>query len=70
MNETPVVYIVTHKKEIIRGFTKKYHCKLLVFYALHDTLESAGTHFSDADIMVEMLVTPIFCIFFKLGKHL
>lgn len=30
-----------HKEGIVRGFTKKYHCKLLVFYEIHETLESA-----------------------------
>lgn len=33
--------IYEHKKGVIHGFTKKYHCKLLVFYELHQTMESA-----------------------------
>ncbi len=33
--------IYQHKEGIIDGFTKKYGCKLLVFYELHDTMESA-----------------------------
>ncbi len=33
--------VYEHKKGIIHGFTKKYHCKLLVFYELHETMESA-----------------------------
>ena len=33
--------IYEHKEGIIDGFTKKYGCKLLVFYELHDTMESA-----------------------------
>ena len=33
--------IYEHKEGIIPGFTKRYHCKLLVFYELHETMESA-----------------------------
>ncbi|BBB15226.1 endo/excinuclease amino terminal domain protein [Candidatus Rickettsiella viridis] len=33
--------IYEHKEGIIDGFTKKYNCKLLVFYELHETMESA-----------------------------
>ena len=33
--------VYEHKEELIRGFTKKYNCKLLVFYELHETMESA-----------------------------
>ena len=30
-----------HKTEASEGFTKRYHCKLLVWYELHETMESA-----------------------------
>ena len=30
-----------HKEEIIAGFTKKYGCKMLVFYEIHPTMNSA-----------------------------
>ncbi|HEV2601032.1 MAG TPA: GIY-YIG nuclease family protein [Candidatus Babeliales bacterium] len=30
-----------HKEGLIEGFTKKYGCKLLVFYEPHATMESA-----------------------------
>jgi putative endonuclease len=33
--------IYEHKKGIIDGFTKKYGCKTLVFYELHETMELA-----------------------------
>jgi putative endonuclease len=33
--------IYEHKKGIIQGFSKKYACKLLVFYELHEAMESA-----------------------------
>lgn len=33
--------IYEHKEGIIHGFTKKYDCTLLVFYELHETMESA-----------------------------
>ncbi|WP_218814519.1 GIY-YIG nuclease family protein [Rickettsiella endosymbiont of Dermanyssus gallinae] len=33
--------IYEHKEGVIHGFTKKYNCKLLVFYELHETMESA-----------------------------
>ena len=33
--------IYEHKQSIIDGFTKKYHCKMLVFYELHNTMEFA-----------------------------
>ncbi len=33
--------IYEHKKSIFDGFTKKYGCNLLVFYELHETIESA-----------------------------
>jgi putative endonuclease len=33
--------IYEHKEGVIEGFTKKYGCKLLVFYELHETMLSA-----------------------------
>lgn len=33
-----------HKQEIIEGFTKKYGCKTLVWFELHDIMESAIMH--------------------------
>ncbi len=33
--------VYEHKKGIIHGLAKKYHCELLVFYELHETMESA-----------------------------
>lgn len=33
--------VYAHKEGIIHGFTKKYRCTLLVFYELHETMESA-----------------------------
>ncbi len=33
--------IYEHKEGLIDGFTKKYNCKLLVFYELHNTMEAA-----------------------------
>ena len=33
--------IYEHKEGVVDGFTKKYDCKLLVFYELHETMESA-----------------------------
>jgi predicted GIY-YIG superfamily endonuclease len=35
--------IYKHKVKISAGFSKKYNCKLLVFYELHDTMYSAIT---------------------------
>ncbi|MGX6959802.1 MAG: GIY-YIG nuclease family protein [Rickettsia endosymbiont of Pentastiridius leporinus] len=35
--------IYEHKNEILKGFSKKYNCKILVFCELHDTIESAIT---------------------------
>mgnify|MGYP003402351088 CR=1 FL=1 len=35
--------IYQHKEGVIEGFTKKYGCKLLVFYEIHGTMESAIT---------------------------
>jgi putative endonuclease len=33
--------IYEHRESVIDGFTKKYGCKLLVFYELHETMDSA-----------------------------
>lgn len=33
--------VYEHKKGVIEGFTKKYGCKLLVFYESHETMISA-----------------------------
>ena len=33
--------IYEHKEGVIEGFTKKYGCKILVFYELHETMLSA-----------------------------
>lgn len=33
--------IYEHKKGAFEGFAKKYSCKFLVFYELHETMESA-----------------------------
>ncbi len=33
--------IYEHKEAAIVGFTKRYGCKILVFYELHHTMESA-----------------------------
>lgn len=33
--------VYEHKEAIIPGFTKKYNCKLLVYFELHNTMESA-----------------------------
>ncbi|MEQ1706303.1 MAG: GIY-YIG nuclease family protein [Rickettsiales bacterium] len=30
-----------HRESLIDGFTKKYGCKILVWYELHETMESA-----------------------------
>ena len=30
-----------HKNALVDGFTKKYRCKLLVWFELHETMESA-----------------------------
>jgi len=35
--------IYQHKEGLIKGFTKKYNCKILVWYELHGTMESAIT---------------------------
>ncbi|MGQ0527884.1 MAG: GIY-YIG nuclease family protein [Alphaproteobacteria bacterium] len=32
-----------HKSGQIDGFSKKYNCKMLVFYEVHETMESAIT---------------------------
>ncbi len=41
VTSTLIKRIYEHKKGIIQGFTKKYNCKLLVFYELHETMGSA-----------------------------
>ena len=33
--------IYEHKQSVVDGFSKKYECNLLVFYELHETMESA-----------------------------
>ncbi|HEV2601485.1 MAG TPA: GIY-YIG nuclease family protein [Candidatus Babeliales bacterium] len=33
--------IYEHKNGLVKGFTEKYGCKLLVFYEFHETMESA-----------------------------
>ncbi|WP_323135629.1 GIY-YIG nuclease family protein [Rickettsia hoogstraalii] len=33
--------IYQHKNDIINGFSKKYNCKILVFYEIHQTMNSA-----------------------------
>ena len=30
-----------HREGIVEGFTKRYNCKLLVWFELHETMESA-----------------------------
>jgi len=35
--------IYEHKDGALKGFTKKYDCKMLVFYQIHETMESAIT---------------------------
>jgi putative endonuclease len=32
--------VYKHKEEITKGFSSKYDCKMLVFYEVHETLES------------------------------
>ena len=32
-----------HKQGLIKGFTKRYHCNILVYYELYDTMEYAIT---------------------------
>ena len=33
--------IYQHKEGVIEGFTKKYECKYLVYYEVHETMEAA-----------------------------
>ncbi len=33
--------IYQHKNEVFEGFTKKYNCKVLVYYEAAETIESA-----------------------------
>jgi putative endonuclease len=35
--------VYEHKQSVIDGFTKKYQCKMLVFYEVHVTMEAAIT---------------------------
>ncbi|MGX6960715.1 MAG: GIY-YIG nuclease family protein [Rickettsia endosymbiont of Pentastiridius leporinus] len=35
--------IYEHKNNITKGFSKKYDCKILVFYEIHETMNSAIT---------------------------
>ncbi len=33
--------VYQHKNALVKGFTSKYGCKLLVFYEVHENMESA-----------------------------
>ena len=33
--------VYEHRNGLINGFTKKYSCKILVFFEIHETMESA-----------------------------
>lgn len=33
--------VYQHKNDMVAGFTKRYSCKFLVHYELHETMESA-----------------------------
>lgn len=33
--------VAQHKNDVISGFSKRYNCKMLVFYEIHETMESA-----------------------------
>lgn len=33
--------VYEHREGLVEGFTKKYDCKLLVYYEAHETMESA-----------------------------
>jgi putative endonuclease len=33
--------IYEHKKKVIKGFSTKYDCNLIVFYELHETIKNA-----------------------------
>jgi putative endonuclease len=35
--------IFEHKQEVVKGFTNKYHVHLLVYYEIHESIESAIT---------------------------
>jgi putative endonuclease len=35
--------VYEHREGLAKGFTKKYNCKLLVWYELHDTMLGAIT---------------------------
>jgi predicted GIY-YIG superfamily endonuclease len=32
-----------HREEVVKGFSKKYGCKMLVWYELHETMADAIT---------------------------
>ena len=36
-----VTRVYAHRNAIVDGFTKKYKCKILVFYEQHETMENA-----------------------------
>ncbi|CAK6513849.1 GIY-YIG nuclease family protein [Rickettsia helvetica] len=35
-----LIRVYQHKNDIIKGFSKKYNCKILVFYEIHETMNS------------------------------
>jgi putative endonuclease len=35
--------VFQHKHDLIQGFTSRYNCKMLVYYEMYETLESAIT---------------------------
>ena len=37
----PVQRVYQHREGLIDGFTRRYGCKLLVWYEVHDSVESA-----------------------------
>jgi putative endonuclease len=43
VTSTLVKRIWEHKNNLVDGFTKQYHVHLLVWYELHDSMESAIT---------------------------
>jgi putative endonuclease len=40
----PIKRLYHHKEEMIGGFTERYDVKNLVFYEVHDTMDSAIAH--------------------------
>lgn len=36
-----VARVYQHRNSLIDGFTKKYGCKLLIWYEVHDTIDAA-----------------------------